>query len=213
MTGSFYLDEKIRARDDGLAPTKLPDDYTGTTAETDLRLILSYQTKSQLLNRNVREKKDTSAELEFICESISKSVLENVDEDEKNSALVSLDFEIEGCVWKMDLNPSLAASDFQIHVTLLAMAGDEGVGTIWVTQTYLVDINGDIMTKSLINKKYPLARAALEQTALVIRKAVIKCEFPEFPEGGKGRPFKKVYKLNAKVSLRKRQRQSENVHR
>lgn len=195
----FYLSPEIDAREDGLCPTKLPDDYTGSVVDTE-ELIISYEANSQLLNREIREKEDASAELEFLCESISKFVLENVDEEEQRSALISLDFEIEGCIWKLDLNPNLAAPGLQIHVTLLAKDGGHN-GTIWVTQSYLVDLNNDelVMTKAEV-KKHPTAKAALEQTALVIRKAVIKCELPEFPEGGKGRHFKEVYKLNAKVS-------------
>lgn len=198
----FYLNPEIDAREDGLCPTKLPDNYTGSLVEME-ELIISYQTNSSLLTREIRDKKDASAELEFLCESISKYVLENVDEEEQKSALISLDFEIEGCIWKMDLNPNLAVPDLQVHVTLLAKDGGDK-GTIWVTESYLVDMkNGDaIMTKSEV-QKYPTGKAALEQTAMVIRKAVIKCEFPEFPEGGKDRHFKEVYKLNAKVGPKK----------
>jgi hypothetical protein len=205
MTSSsdeFYSNPEIDARDDGLCPTKLPHDYTGSLVSME-ELIISFETNSQLLNREIREKNDASAELEFLCESISKFVLENVDEEEHKSALISLDFEIEGCIWKVDLNPNLAAPGLQIHVTLLAKDGGDK-GTIWVAQCCLVDVNDDelIMSKSEV-KTHPTARAALEQTALVIRKAMIKCEFPEFPEGGKDRRFKEVYKLNAKVSPKK----------
>ena len=195
----FYLEREIGNREDGLCPTKLPDDFTGTLVETN-EFLITCQTNSHLLNRAIRDKNDGSAELEFLCESISKFILENVDEEEKKSALISLDFEIEGCIWKMDLNPNLAAPGLQINVTLMAK-DDENAGTIWVTESCLVDLNegGYIMSKLEV-KKYPTAVAALEQTSLVIRKAMKQCEFPEFPEGGKDRRFKEIYKLNAKVS-------------
>jgi hypothetical protein len=35
---------------------------------------------------------------------------------------------------------------------------------------------------------------------LQVRKAIVKLEFPEFPEGCKGKPFRDVYQLNARVS-------------
>lgn len=195
---TFYSPPQIDARDDGLCPTKLPDEHTGSVIATDEALV-SYQTNSRVLNHDIREKNDPSVELEFICESISKFVMENVDEEEKKSALISVDFEISGCTWKMGLNPYLVAPGLQVQVTLFAK-DDKPTGTIWVVQTCLVDIHADgsILSKSQLNE-LPLAKAVLEQTSLVIRKAVTKCEFPEFPEGGKGRAFKEVYKLNAKV--------------
>ncbi len=194
----FYTPPQIDAREDGLCPTRLPDEYTGSLIGSD-HYIISYQTNSRLLTPEVREKEDASVELEYICESISRFVMENVDEEEKKSALISLDFDIIGCVWKMGLNPDLIVPGLEIHVTLLAK-GDRTTGTIWVTQSYLVDVNADesVLLKSEL-KELPLAKAVLEQTALVIRKAVTMCEFPEFPEGGKNRAFKEVYKLNAKV--------------
>ena len=194
----LYTTPQIEARDDGLCPTKLPDNFSGSLSNSK-DCVISFQTNSQLLNRKVREESDTSAELEFICESLSKCILENVDEVEKKSALISLDFKIEGCIWTMDLNPSLCTDGLQIQVTLLAR-NDEQKGTIWATETSLVYVNGEnVVVAKEEAQKYPTSRAALEQTALVIRKAVLKCEFPEFPEGGKGRRFKQVYKLNAKV--------------
>lgn len=194
----FYSNPEINARDDGLCPTRLPDDYTGSINPSD-EYIIYCQTNSKLLNHEIQAKDDASVELEFICESISRFVMENVDEEEQNSALISLDFDIDGCIWKMGMNPSVSQPGVEVQVTLLAR-NDKVAGRLWVTETCLVDVNdgGSIMMKSQL-KDLPLAKATLEQTALVIRKAVVRCEFPEFPEGGKGRAFKEVYKLNAKL--------------
>ena len=198
-SSKFYSNPQIQARDDGLCPTRLPDDYTGSIIPSD-DYIIYCQTNSKLLNPDILAKDDASVELEYICESISRFVMENVDEDEKNSALISLDFDITGCVWKMGLNPSLARPGVEVQVRLLAR-NDKAAGRLWVTETCLVDVDGgggSAMMKSQL-KELPLAKTALEQTALIVHKAVIRCEFPEFPEGGKGRAFKEVYKLNAKV--------------
>lgn len=199
-SSEFYINEQIAEREDGLCPTKLPDDYTATITAAPDAFVVSFQTNSRLLNKYVGDRNDASAELEFICESISRFVMENVDEEEHTSALIALDFEIEGCIWKMDLNPEVATSGLQIHVKLLAKA-DAELGTIWVTRTYMVDTKtggSKPLTKSEL-KQLGTARIAVEQTALVIRKAVLRCEFPEFPEGGKEKAFKQVYKLNIKV--------------
>lgn len=38
-----------------------------------------------------------------------------------------------------------------------------------------------------------------DEIGLDIKKALVRCEFPEFPEGRKGRPFREVYQLNARL--------------
>ena len=196
---ALYVNDQIGARDDGLCPTKLPDDYTGTLSKVSDEFIEACQTNSHLMNTA----KNTSAELEFLCKAISRHIIENVDENDHKTVLISLDFEAEGCVWKMDLNPDLAVPGLQIQVRLLAKS-DEALGTIWVAQTYMVDTKSTYtgpLSKSQL-KKLGIARIVVEQTSLVIRKAVLRCEFPEFPEGCKGTLFKEVYKLNAKVRER-----------
>ena len=201
---TVYVDDQIGARDDGLCPTKLSDDFTGSLSKISDTFIEACQTNSHLMNHDVREAKNTSTELEFLCKAISRHIIENVDEEDCKTVLISLDFEAEGCVWKMDVNPELALPGLQIQVRLLAKA-DEAVGTIWVAQTYMVDTKSTYsgpLSKSQL-KKLGIARIIVEQTSLVIRKAVLRCEFPEFPEGCKGTLFKEVYKLNAKVSGRK----------
>jgi hypothetical protein len=45
------------------------------------------------------------------------------------------------------------------------------------------------------------AKGTFEMTALVVRKAVVKCEFPDFPEGCKGKAFREIYQLNARVGV------------
>lgn len=204
VADEFYLTRQIAARDDGLSPTKLPANYSSTLHSKDLKpsapLQISYETNSNLLNSAIRDQNDSSAELEFLCESISNFLVENVDEEEQQSALVGLDFEVEGCVWKMVLNPSLDAEEFQVHVTLAGKRSQDRKGSVWVTRTALVYADDETEIPKSDVADLPELIATVEQTALVIRKAIIKCELPEFPEGGKGRRFKEVYKLNAKVS-------------
>lgn len=204
-TDEFYVTRQIAARDDGLSPTRLPSDYSATLHTQDVMpdapLRVSYETSSKLLNSEIREKGDSSAELEFLCESISNYLVVNVDEEEHQSALTSLDFEIEGCIWKMGLNPNLdKEGEFQVHVTLAGKRdGNDRKSSIWVARTALVyaDDHSEVPKSDVVD--LPDLKATVDQTALVIRKAIIKCELPEFPEGGKNRRFKEVYKLNAKV--------------
>lgn len=203
-SGEFYVTNQIAARDDGLRPMKLPDSYSGTIMDIkhqtpDGALTVSYESNSRQFKLEIRELKDSSVELEYVCEAISKFIMENVDEEEQQSALVGLDFEIEGCIWKISLNPDLGASDMQIHVTLAAKKHSDGTSTTWVAQTSLVHMKDETVVSKSELEENSTVTAAFMQTSLVIRKAILSCEFPEFPEGGKDKRFKEVYKLNAKV--------------
>jgi hypothetical protein len=50
-------------------------------------------------------------------------------------------------------------------------------------------------------KGFKEAKTAFDFLVLQVRKTVVKLEFPEFPEGCKGRPFREIYQLNARVRL------------
>lgn len=43
-------------------------------------------------------------------------------------------------------------------------------------------------------------KKVFDEVALDVKKAVVRCEMPEFPEGCKGRQFREIYQLNARVS-------------
>lgn len=200
---ALFSNPQIDARDDGLCPTKLPDDYTESAIYLSDVFIVACQTNSKLLKTKVKGALDASAELEVLCKSISKGIMEQVDEDEKKSALISLDFLSEGCVWIMDVSPQLGTG-LQLQVKLSARR-DEELGIVWVAHTCLVDTTAKNclpLSKTQLQRLVP-PKVVLELMGLVIRKAILRCEFPDFPEGCKGRPFKEVYKLNAKVSRKK----------
>ena len=44
-----------------------------------------------------------------------------------------------------------------------------------------------------------LMKKVFDEVALDVKKAVVRCEMPEFPEGCKGRTFREIYQLNARV--------------
>ena len=46
-----------------------------------------------------------------------------------------------------------------------------------------------------------LIKKVFDEVALDVKKAIVRCEMPEFPEGCKGRTFREIYQLNARVSL------------
>jgi hypothetical protein len=205
-SGDFFTTPQMEKRQDGLCPSLLSEDYSsandaqagnGRTSIVDVApMTTSYETNTQYLNASVRDAEDTSFEVEFICDSITSFLKELVDEETQSTTLVSLNFEPKGCIWVMDLNPSLGATNYQIQVVCLARGTEENK-TTFVVDTHLFDKAAESIAPTTL--KCAEAKAVFETTALVVRKAVVKCEFPDFSEGCQGRAFKEVYKLNKKV--------------
>jgi len=164
-----------------------------------------YRTNSYLLLQ-VKEVAGVSrkaTELEIIVESIN-AALEKLVSNEA-SEFVHLRFSPTGCIWnaefttEKDMND--AACSFRLEIILSA---NEMSGVM----NYLVDTLMICKNENIDNSRgapassqpgYKKAKAAFEILALCVRKAIVRLEFPEFLEGCKGRPFKEVYQLNARL--------------
>ena len=202
-TGSakIYMTPQLAKRRDGLAPFQLGDNHlsivnskhgTGHAAMTK-----SYQTNTRFLNSKVKDLDNDGEELKFITDSIHSFLRGIVDEKKKSTDLISLKFQPKGCCWTMELNPSVGAPNYMIQVVCLAKDGGNST-TTFVVDTCLVGKD----SKSVASTSLPgfrEAKATYEMTALTVRKAVVKCEFPTFPEGCRGRAFREIYQLNARV--------------
>jgi hypothetical protein len=141
--------------------------------------------------------------------------LRRIGQQEQN--IVGMEFFPKGCTWTLDLNPDLGTSNYQIHVTIFArrepkieLNDDDASPERTGTTTYIVATSlFDKEDKSLASKRMPgfeQAKETFDLTVLAVRKAVVKCEFPRFPEGlrvvpstGEAKLFKEVYKLKAMV--------------
>jgi hypothetical protein len=164
-----------------------------------------YRTNSTFLNRSVQRLKDDSLELEFITNSITE-FLRNLGMNDGN--VTGMEFFAQGCTWVLELSDKLGTSNYQIHVSCFARRETDTETTTFIVATSLFDKED----KSLASSSLPgfkEAKETFDRTALAVRKAVVKCEFPRFPEGLKVIPsnreaklFKEVYKLTAMVSLR-----------
>jgi len=206
-SGQIYLTpqiEKVGKRRDGLCPSLLLDNHMETvnakSGPTNAAMIKSYQTNSKYLNEDIRELGNDGEELKFITDSITNFLREVIDEKKQTTDLISMKFQPKGCIWNLEMNPSIGAPEYMIQVQCLAQAG-ENKSTTFVVDTKLVGKS----SKSVASTTLPgfrEAKATFEMTALVVRKGVVKCEFPNFPEGCKGRAFREVYQLNARVSER-----------
>lgn len=201
-SGKIYMTPQLAKRRDGLCPVLLGENHlsavnakggTGTAA-----MVKSYQTSSNFLCQSIRDLENDAEELKHLTDSIQSFLEEVIDEKKHSTDLISLKFQPKGCTWIIELNSEIGAPDYVIEVVCLAKGSGQN-NTTFVVDTRLVGKS----SKSIASTSLPgfrEAKAAFEIGALVVRKAVVKCEFPNFPEGCKGRAFREVYQLNARVS-------------
>jgi len=192
---------QLSKRRDGLCPSLLGDGHISATNSKNgnghAAITKSYQTNSKYLNEDIRDLENDGDELKYITDSVNRYLRDVVDEKKHSTDLVSMKFQPKGCTWWIEINPNIGAPNYMITVKVLAKAG-HGRTTTYVVDTNLVGKD----SKSIASTSLPgfrEAKATFEMTALVVRKGVVKCEFPDFPEGCKGRAFREVYQLNARV--------------
>mmetsp|Transcript_34653 Transcript_34653/g.83715 ORF Transcript_34653/g.83715 Transcript_34653/m.83715 type:complete len:519 (+) Transcript_34653:449-2005(+) len=203
-SGKVYLTpqiEKQAKRREGLCPSLLIDGHVSAAASKAgtgfSAMTKAYQTNSKFLNSTIRDLENEAEELKFIVESVQKYLSEIVDEKKHKTDLVSLMFQPKGCTWLLELNSDVGAPDYMITVVCLA-SGESNGTTTFVVDTNLVGKSSKNLTSTTL-PGFREAKAVLEHTALVVRKGVVRCEFPVFPEGLKGRTFREIYQLNARL--------------
>jgi hypothetical protein len=138
--------------------------------------------------------------LQTIVDSITSTLEYMTDVQKGTKDFISLTFEPQGCLWTLEFNPNLKAKAYQLHVVCRACADIEGHNA-YAVDSMVVAVNNYQEKYSPSDPVFKEAKEAFEFAALQIRKAIVKLEFPDFPEGCKGRPFRDVYQLNAKVSF------------
>mmetsp|Transcript_20399 Transcript_20399/g.28385 ORF Transcript_20399/g.28385 Transcript_20399/m.28385 type:complete len:574 (+) Transcript_20399:317-2038(+) len=158
----------------------------------------TYRTTSTFIQFGTGNVNTAEAELERIINSVSKTLDALVDDGSGNKDIISLTFEPEGCVWTMEVNESFAYADEYVLKTTCHMSEkNEENENNYVVETVVETKSGE----KAIDKDSSIKdiQAAYEDVQLQVRKAVVRCEFPEFKEGCKGRPFREVYQLNARL--------------
>lgn len=191
-TPSLYLTPQLEKRKDGLAPkffdvSKEIDNSKTTTTK-------AYRTSTKYLNHDGGG--DVERDLQRIIDSITDTLERMVDPSGKKD-LVMMTFEPTGCSWTLEFNPSLRAEAYEL-VIVCSCCPEDSHNVVYVVETTLVP-----KPKALTGPNDPgfkEGKASFDFCALQVRKAVVKCEFPDFPEGCKGKPFRDVYQLNARVS-------------
>jgi hypothetical protein len=190
---------QLAKRRDGLAPSLLPENFSpaGPSNGSPAALSKCYETSSRFLKPDVRDLENEAEELKFIVDSINRFLKELVDERKHTTDLVSLKFQPKGTIWACDLNDSLGAPSYQIQVVCMAKLGGNNQ-TNYMIDTMLVSKDPKAVGSSTL-PGFREAKGCFDFTALQVRKAVVRCEFVDFPEGCKGRAFREVYQLNARV--------------
>ena len=194
----IYMTPQLQKRRDGLAPSLLQL-HTREHQDSKTSLVKSYQTSSKYLATSVVNcvDVDDSKELQKIVDSIASTLEQLTDRDTGSKELASVKFQATGCKWTIDFNPSLRADNQMLEIVCYACSDQNPRnGNTFIVDTSLVPKRPGSSAGSHGSKE---AKASFDYVALQIRKAVVKCEFPDFPEGCKGIPFRDVYQLNARV--------------
>ena len=190
-TPALYLTPQLEKRKDGLAPTYFDVNKEVDSSKTSM--TKAYRTSSKYLNKC----DGIEHELQRIIDSITETLEGMVDSSGKKD-LAKMTFEPTGCTWTLQFNPNLRAEAFEMDV-LCSCCPEDSENVAYVVETTLVPKG-----RSSAGEKDPgfkEAKACFDFCVLQVRKAVVKCEFPDFPEGCKGKPFRDVYQLNARVSV------------
>ena len=204
-SAKIYMTPQLAKRRDGLAPSLLPEGFSSTTPSNGTNGSLAaiskcYETSSRFLKPEIRELENEAEELKFISDSITRFLKDLVDERKHTTDLISLKFQPKGTVWACELNPSLRAPSYQINVVCMAKAGANNSQTVYMVDSTLVSKDPKAVGSTTLSG-FRDAKACFDFTALQVRKAVVRCEFADFPEGCKGRAFREVYQLNNEVRL------------
>jgi hypothetical protein len=194
-TPHLYMTPQLAKRKDGLCMSMLGP---SSSIEKPGHVTKPYQTNSSLLiqiKENEGMSRETS-EIHTIIENISKS-LKSIAKPEHG--INSISFNPEGCVWKLELADPNTTKTYKMQVICSARKSSDSL-TVYVADTILIPkvaVDPDPLAPE--PKGFKEAKTIFDMVALKVRKAVVRIEFPEFPEGCKGRPFREVYQLNARV--------------
>lgn len=200
-TPTLYLTPQIKKRRDGLAPSFF-DLSADPKKYNPGGLCKNYRSNSNLLLqiKNPPEGKTREeVELQTVVDNIKTSLNDLVAD---GSDVVSCDFIPQGCTWKLELNPNLCNADENYRLEVQLQVNDIHGVTNYVVDTMLIP-KGDVDPNPLAPpmKGYREAKQSFDLVGIEARKAIVRLEFPEFPEGCKGQAFRDVYQLNARVSL------------
>ena len=204
-TPRLFMTPHLAKRKDGLCPSLFHEISTAKPIKEKPGFMSKpYQTSSNLLLQ-VKDRKGVPREimeLQTLIEVINRG-LKAIVNDDNTKLIASLRFKPEGCIWKMEFDPSLNGADaaYRMEVICQASAGAHDITNYYVDSILIPKLPVDPNPLAPPVNGYKPARAAFDRVALIVRKTIVRLEFPEFPEGCKGKQFRDMYQLNARVCL------------
>jgi len=197
----LYMTPILAKRKDRLAPSLLKERQG--VAETDgIVITKSYRTSSACLaslqtDINTRDEETEAYELQSIVGSV-QSCLDSLVGPEEDC--VELDFQPQGCSWTLELSQSFGDAHKNYYIDTTCLARKKIPHTIYEVKSSLVPKSRPSSTEEANQLKgFREAKSVFDFVVLEVRKAVVLIEFPEFPEGMKGKTFRQVYQLNARL--------------
>jgi hypothetical protein len=196
----LYLTPQLKKRRDGLCPSLFLSSAPAKPVPGGVSKV--YRTNSNLLLQ-VPEREGVSAEvseLQTLVESVTKG-LKAVIGPTKEVAV--MDFTPQGSRWNLAFGGGgkLADAADNYRIEVICKANEvEGVTNFVLDTLLLPQGEADPNPLAPPMKGYREAKQAFDNIAIAVRKGVVRLEFPEFPEGCKGKAFREVYQLNARVS-------------
>lgn len=197
-TPEVYLTPQLKKRRDGLCPSLFHAEETNKTIPGGISK--AYRTNSNLLLQIPQQEGISREVLEMqaLAQSITKGLKARVGSEKD---VISMDFEPRGCRWFMALNENANGAGENYRIEVICKANEFHGVINYVIDTVMCPIGeADPNPLAPPMKGYREAKQAFDLVAIAARKSVVRLEFPEFPEGCKGRPFREVYQLNARVS-------------
>ena len=196
-TPELYLTPQLQKRRDGLCPGLFTAFGKLKGKKVDGGMIKEYRTNSKLLLQ-VEEREGIPREileLQTLVDSVSTGLKEYVS---NSRDVISLDFVPKGCTWIIELNSGLGEADENFRLEVRVLANEIQGVTNYVAETLLQPkVEVEPGESALPGSKE--AKPVFDLLCITVRKAVVRLEFPEFPEGCKGVAFREIYQLNARV--------------
>jgi hypothetical protein len=200
-TPQVFMTPYLAKRRDGICPSLLLPSSIDPKVSNPGGLSKHYQTSSPLLLQVEcpEPKNRASVEFQTMFDSVKQALEDLTDPTED---VVSIELNPKGCEWRLELNQSLNDADQNYFLSVTCLANEMQGVTTYVVDTKLTP-KGEIDPSPLATplKGYVEAKATFDFVGLQVRKAIVQLEFPEFPEGCKGKAFRDVYQLNARVSF------------
>jgi hypothetical protein len=202
-TPKVYMTPHLAKRKDGLCPSLLQNHSSAKPVKDKPgHTYKPYQTNSKLLLQ-IKDRDGVPREvneLQTLIDVVNKSLKAHI-ALESDPTVEGLKFKPEGCVWKMEFHSSFeeACDDYRMEVICSANESEQE-GTIYVIDCIMIPkkaVDPSPLVPPLPGFKD--AKIAYDKVMFSVRKAVVRLEFPDFPEGCKGKAFKEVYQLNARV--------------